>query len=81
MGRNTQGVKLANITDDGILVAVQKVECEEQSENGLEEPIANLINGSPQEIIEGESVDLEEIEEEAPLEEEPEDDEPEDDES
>jgi DNA gyrase subunit A len=49
MGRNTQGVKLVNLTDDGILVAIQKVECEEQvdvnadlsSTNGAVAPILN----------------------------------------
>jgi len=85
MGRNTQGVKLANILDDGILVAVQKVECEEQIETDVEigsseDPnnLTSVLNGVAQEEIELEAIDLEEIEEEEvelDNEEEPEDDE------
>lgn len=59
MGRNTQGVKLVNLTDDGVLVAVQKVAGEEQSEtNGKAE-----LNGVPQEEILEEEILTDENEE------------------
>ena len=42
MGRNTQGVKLVNLRDDGLLVAIQKVQAdaEESVENDVEPPEA-----------------------------------------
>lgn len=50
MGRNTQGVKLVNLTDDGVLVAIQKVEGEEATgeENGLVDVIESKIKNAAQ---------------------------------
>ncbi len=89
MGRNTQGVKLVNLTDDGVLVAVQKVEGEEQaeaasSENGLVDVLETKLNPALEtptlelelEEIQDDEIQDEEIEEE--LDEEDETENPED---
>lgn len=39
MGRNTQGVKLANLREDDLLVAIQKLESTESEEAGAEEAV------------------------------------------
>lgn len=41
MGRNTQGVKLANLRNDDILVAIQKVEAAEEDEEMEETPCSS----------------------------------------
>lgn len=71
LGRNTQGVKLANLRDNDSLVAIQKVECSEESCEGSTLPPVEEdteINGEedtleiPEEITE----DTQEITEETP---------------
>lgn len=70
MGRNTQGVKLANLAD-GILVAVQKVECEaETPTEGSLNPEEPILNGVAHEELgleepEDEIIDEEIVEEDA----------------
>lgn len=80
MGRNTQGVRLVNLTDDGVLVAVQRVEGEEQAENAsgdnpLIETVESKLNASQHEepLLEDEDLEEEfeeELEEELDLEDE-----------
>lgn len=64
MGRNTQGVRLANLREGDYLVAIQKLEnTAEMTENGSnQEPV---VNSSPneQQAINGENYVKEEIEE------------------
>lgn len=62
MGRNTQGVKLVNLNDEGILVAIQKVEGQEDTtsqENSLADIIESKIShakGGSEELLESEEV-------------------------
>lgn len=47
MGRNTQGVKLANLKDDDRLVAIQKLEGNGHDENGVEQPTTEDVVTKP----------------------------------
>lgn len=75
MGRSTQGVKLANLKNDDVLIAVQKVAAAEEDET-----TNNADIGVPEEgeVVEEEIVD-EELADEEIVDEEPVDDEPEED--
>ena len=76
MGRNTQGVKLVNLIDDGLLIAVQKMESEDRvDEEGAASATPNgepLLNGHAvvdgkienEEIVEDEIVDDEIVDDE-----------------
>ncbi len=70
MGRATQGVRLANLRPDDLIVAVQKVPAEEDEEvpAELEEAsgVPDELEEAEEVIVEDESLELDEIEEEEP---------------
>ncbi len=52
MGRNTQGVKLVNLIDDGLLIAVQKME----SEDRVDEEATASVNSTAEPQLNGHAV-------------------------
>jgi len=66
MGRNTQGVKLVNLIDDGLLIAVQKME----SEDRVDEEVTASAMPMPEPHLNGHAVIDETVENEEILDEE-----------